>query len=206
MNTTNARPNGEGFFSHPERQVLLAYYMTLQKPGDRQVLSDETLQAALAGEQGLVRAQWQAMLDSPLTLCRLRFLEAQRQAAQAGDETVDDGWQRSTAEVLAASDTEADCSLVSPDGRWALHALTTRGVTRLLLQLSPASLASAGAAPAPGPGAEVAVLDDQGGTLLMGHLDADGELQARWTRDTDLRTHLARHGGHWHVQWRVEPV
>jgi hypothetical protein len=204
MNTTQTR---KGYFSHPERQVMLAAFSAKRLPGDRPMLSDEVMQAALEGRERLQAAQWQALLGSPLTLCRLRYLEGRRLAASADGAAnngplneADHEWRSSRCELLAASGTGNDVSLYSPDGLWALHALTTGSVTRLLLQLlPPAEDGAAGATARPTPGEEVAVLDGAGSTLMMGRLDTDGELEAVWTLQLDLRSHLAHHGRTWSV-------
>lgn len=205
MSTTTLTRKGS--FSHPERRVMLAAFAAQRLPGDRPMLSDEVMQAALEGRARLQEAQWQALLASPLTLCRLRHLEERRLAVMS-DGAVERGplngapqaWQGSFCELLAASGIGTDASLYSPDGLWALHALTTGSVTRLLLQLlPPAEDGAADAVARPAPGEEVAVLDGAGGTLLMGRLDADGELEAVWMRPLDLRSHLARHGRVWSV-------
>lgn len=204
MSTTQTR---QGYFSHPERQVMLAAFSAQRLPGDRPMLSDEVMQAALDGRARLQAAQWAVLLASPLTLCRLRYLEGRRLAAlsenganQAPFNVADHKWRTSSCELLAATGTGTDTSLYSPDGLWALHALTTGSVTRLLLQLLPsAETVAGGSAARPAPGDEVAVLDGAGTTLLMGRLDADGELEAVWTRPLDLRSHLSLHGRVWSV-------
>lgn len=199
MSTTQTR---KGYFSHPEHKVVLAAFSVQRLPGDRMVLSDDVMEAALEGRKCLQPTQWQALLSSPLTLCRLRYLEGCRLAALSRHgrvNEVDDG-RVSRYELLAATSTETDISLYSPDGRWALHALTTRTVTRLLLQLLPqAEDGIASTASRPVPGDEVAVLDGAGFTLLMGRLDADGELEQVWNQPLDLQSRLVRYGRSWSV-------
>ena len=204
----NASISPKGYFSQPERRALLAAFATTPLPGDRQMLSDATLLAALQGHQRLLPAQRQALLTSPLTLCRLRYLEGRRLAAVGeggASSTSSPGqalarWERSACELLAATTEVQDVSLYSPDGLWALHALTTGTVTRILLQLRPEDEGRGlNATARPQPGDEVAVLDGAGTTLLMGRLDDDGELEAPWIRALDLRSHLSRYGRLWSV-------
>jgi len=189
-----------------EQLLLLAAHMARDLPGNHQVLDDELMQQVLAGERRLTRTQFNALVASPLTLCRLRFLESRRLAANAAESGTDSharqhhGWQGSQGLLLAAAGSGTDCSLHSDDGLWALHALTTGRTTRLLLQLRRPE----DEGDHPGlrfePDMQVAVLDGAGGTLLCGALDADGELEAVWERPQDLRSHLALHGGGWTVQ------
>lgn len=182
-----------------ERELLLAVHLARQIPGDCLVLSDELLEQVLRGESRLTRAQFDSMVASPLTLCRLRFLESQRLAEKAALAADEAAWQSSEGELLVASPTDSDCTLQSTDGLWTLHALTTGSTTRLLLQLRRPEYEDGQLSLRLDPEMEVAVLDGSGGTLLLGKLDDDGELEAVWDRPEDLRSHLARAGGAWTV-------
>ena len=201
MTTVSTR---SGF--NPEQLLMLAAHMASDLPGDRQVLDDGLLQQVLRGERKLTRTQRDALLASPTTLNRLRFLESQRLAAQAAEaDEADEGqgaWQRTEARLLAAAGDGPYCTLLSPDGQWRLQALTTGSTTRLKLRLlKPNSqgdeLERQGLRLEPE--MEVAVLDGSRATLLMGWLDDDGDLEAVWDRPQDLRSHLAQHGGTWTV-------
>jgi len=50
------------------------------------------------------------------------------------------------------------------------------------------------------PEMEVGVLDGRGGTLMLGHLDDEGELEVLLDHPLNLRNHLAQHGGEWSVE------
>ena len=221
----NRTPNPQ--LARAEQQVLLSAYMARQVPGDRQVLTDDVLQAALTGAPALSREQLAALKASPLTLCRLRYLEAQRlAAAQAGQ--ADDAeasttgsnasvhalqtsagkatdahanrWQRSTGELLAAAGTEIDCSLPSADGLWTLSAWTRGNTTRLRLNLRRPADDDSQLSLRLDPEMEVGVLDGRGATLMLGHLDDEGELEVLLDHPLNLRGHLAQHGGEWSVE------
>lgn len=216
----NRTPNPQGV--RAEQQVLLSAYAARQVPGDRQVLADDVLQAALSATQALSRKQLAMLKVSPLTLCRLRYLEALRLAAThsalatgtaasasvhalgspAGQTTPAQAsrWQRSPGELLAAAGVDADCSLPSADGLWTLSAWTRGHATRLRLNLRRPADDDGQLSLRLDPEIEVGVLDGRGGTLLLGRLDDDGELEVLLDHPLDLRSHLAQHGGHWSVE------
>ena len=198
------------FSSTPLQDRLgLEAMMQTHKPGDYLVLNDQVLAGALSGSRPLRESEWQALMDSPLTLRRMRVLEAQRLAAeQAQAEPAltkaafgaanDPVWGPCVTQLRAAADgLDGSFLQASDNGHWMLYALKTGAATRLLLRLQPeAEHADQWLAARP----ELAVLDAQGNTLLCGMLDEDGELQGPWVHDTDLRTYLAAHGYSWTVE------
>lgn len=197
----------QDFTSTLQDRLALHTMMQTHKPGDHLVLADPVLNAALDGSRPLRQSEWQALLGSALTLRRMQVLEAQRQARAGlagGAATTlrpaanDAAWRPSHTLLRAAAG--ADLSRFtqgSDDGRWMLYALKTGADTRLVLKLQPeAEHADLWLAARP----EVAVLDGEGNTLLLGALDEDGELQGPWVHEADLRTHLAAHGHGWRVE------
>ena len=184
-------------------RLAMESLLQAHKPGDYLVLADTTLNAALGGTRPLRESEWTALLDSPLTLRRLRVLEAQRMArsqatAEAPSAANDEVWRPSQGVLRAAADlSDGNFSQSSEDGRWMLYALKTGSETRLVLKLqSQAEHADVWMAAHP----EVAVVDGAGNTLLLGELDEDGEVHGPWVYSTDLRSHLAVNGHRWVVE------
>src|SRR5687767_8706310 len=62
------------------RLLLERTLLDQPKDNDTLVLDDATLVAALEGARSLTRSQWNALLDSPLTLRRFRVLSNARHA------------------------------------------------------------------------------------------------------------------------------
>lgn len=191
----------QSFATPLQDRLALATLMQEHKPGDYLVLADHVLLAALDGSRSLRVSEWNALLDSPLTLRRMRVLEAQvswrkdqeRQQPQASHRAV---WRASEGQLRAAS-SSGPFSQASEDGLWMLYSLTTGNETRIALKLQDqAGLTQSWLDARP----EVAVLDGEGNTLLIGVLDEDGELRGPWVHDADLRTHLATHGHRWVVE------
>ena len=191
------------FTTSPQDRLAMDALSQVHKPGDYLVLADRTLNAALDGTRALRQSEWKALLESPLTLRRMRVLEAMRLArvqTTAGpvDAANDDVWRPSQGLLRAAADmSDGNFSQASEDGRWMLYALKTGAETRLVLKLqAQAEHADIWMAARP----EVAVLDGAGNTLLLGALDEDGEVHGPWVQDTDVRSHLAAHGHRWLVE------
>lgn len=196
--------SNRSLFSNPEQRVLLAAHIARQLPGDHQLFCDDLMVSVLQGQQRFTRQQFNALMASPLTLCRLRFLEGRRLAQQGRHQGQAEPakpqllplnrWRPSVTHLKAAAPLGQDFSLSSADGRWALHSLTTGQVTRLVLQLR-AGVDDNAPGLGLGPGTMVKVMDGEGGILLLGRLDDDGELKGVWTRSVSLLTHLADCGG-----------
>ncbi|WEF35906.1 hypothetical protein [Pseudoduganella chitinolytica] len=147
-------------------RVLLA-----ARTGDRLMLADATLQAALEGSRPLTAGELAALHGSPLTLRRFRHLALARRQARAPR------WAGSTGMLRAADSGTAPARLVTDDGHWTLHFIAQEGAWQVILQLDPA----APIAPAllrEGP--LLRVSDGAGATLLQGRLDGDGECEAAW--------------------------
>ena len=155
--------------------------------GDRLVLGDATLLAALSGSRPLTPGERTALQASPLTARRLAVL-AQARRNQAA-------W-RGSAGMLRAADSGAPFeALTTDDGAWRLHVVAGRAI----LQLDPESSLAATLLRAPQP---LRVLDGAGNTVLEGQLDLDGECEGPWPFDEGPARHFLRHGG----GFTVEPI
>ncbi|MFC0251665.1 hypothetical protein [Massilia consociata] len=169
--------------------------------GDRLVLADAVLLAALDGSRPLTAGERAALQASPLTTRRLRALAEARKAQARRTEApgADTPWRGSSG-MLRAADSgaapDARMALVTDDGAWRLHVVGGR----VIVQLDPHSrlaerlLRSARAV-------HVRVLDGAGNPVLEGPLDSDGELEAGWPFAEPPAQHFQRHGG----RFRVEP-
>jgi hypothetical protein len=173
------------------------------KPGDYLVLADAILNSALDGTRPLRQSEWEALLDSPLTLGRMRVLEARRQgaskpAAVTMQASNDDVLRPSHWVLRAAADvSDGSFSQSSEDGSWMLYAETTGSKTELVLKLQAQSEhADKWMAKRP----TVQVLDGAGNELLTGELDKHGEVRGPFMYGTDLRSHLAAHGHRMNVK------
>lgn len=155
--------------------------------GDRLVLDDATLAAALDGSRPLSHGERAALQASPLTARRLRTLALERRARQAPPR-----WLGSGGMLRAASSgTRQDLALATDDGWWTLHLVDGAGGWRTILQLAPqapfAAVLLAERAP-------LRVLDGAGRVVLEGRLDADGECEAAWPFARLPADHLQEHG------------
>lgn len=161
--------------------------------GDRLVLSDAVLLAALDGSRPLTAGERGALQASPLTARRLRSLAEGRRAQAARPAA--SRWQGSAGMLRAADSGVTLETLVTDDGAWRLHFVGNR----VILQLDPQSPLAAtllgGAQP-------LRVLDGAGGTVLEGSLDSDGECEGSWPFAEAPARHFQRHGG----RFSVEPV
>ncbi len=158
--------------------------------GDRLVLDDAVLSAALDGSRPLTGGERAALQASPLTARRLRVLAdaARRQAAPQA-------WRGSRGMLRAADGGAALDGLVTDDGAWRLHVVDGR----VILQLDPQ-------APFAGAllrgGQVLRVLDGAGATVLAGPLDGDGECEGPWPFAEAPARHFQRHG----ARFSVEPA
>jgi hypothetical protein len=172
--------------------------------GDRLVLGDATLFAALDGSRPLTAGERAALQASPLTARRLRQLAIERRAGQAGNtagEVAAPGWRGSPGRLRAASSGGID-ALRTDDGWFTLHVVPDAAGWRTILQLAadapfaPALLAAR---------APLRVSDGAGRTIIEGRLDADGECEAAWPFDESPASHLQAAGAAFAVE-PVEPI
>jgi hypothetical protein len=177
-----------------ERRLRERLLLGRRVEGDRLVLADATLRAALDGSRPLTAVERAALQASPLTARRLRQLALERGAAQAGDT----GWRGSHGRLRAASAGAID-ALRTDDGWFTLHVVPEGEGWRTVLQLTadapfaPALLAARAA---------LRVRDGAGNTILEGRLDADGECEAAWPFGDSPATHLQAAG----AAFSVEPL
>jgi hypothetical protein len=172
------------------RRLQEARLRDARKPGDRLMLDDATLAAALDGSRPLTAGERAALQASPLTVRRLRHLALQRRAASAS-------WRGSRGVLRAASSGTLD-AVVTEDGWWTLHFVAADGNWRAVLQLAPQAPFAPALLAARAP---LRVLDGAGAEILAGRLDADGECEAAWPFAAAPGEHLQAHG----ARFTVEP-
>jgi hypothetical protein len=155
--------------------------------GDRLVLDDATLAAALDGSRPLTNGERAALQASPLTTRRLRHLALERRAR-----SLPARWHGSRGMLRAASTGARDTlALRTDDGWWTLHLVADGAGWRAILQLAPQAPFAAALLAERAP---LRVLDGAGRTLLEGCLDADGECEAAWPLAGAPADHLQEHG------------
>jgi hypothetical protein len=169
-----------------ERRLQERLLLDRRADGDRLVLADATLLAALDGSRPLTAGERAALQASPLTTRRLRQLAIDRRAATAPVRARGAAWSGSHGRLRAASSGEID-ALRTDDGWFTLHLVAEGGGWRAILQLAadapfaPALLAAR---------ALLRVRDGAGRTILEGRLDADGECEAAWPFAAAPAAHL----------------
>jgi hypothetical protein len=165
-----------------------------RKEGDRLVLADATLRAALDGSRPLTTGERQALESSPLTLRRLRQLAIDRRTGRKAAN--DDAWQGSSG-MLRAADSGALSRLGTDDGYWILHFSDEEGEWRIVLQLkacAPFTARLLRERPA------LCVTDAEGNVLLSGRLDGDGECEGPWLAAADPASYFQQHGARFVVR------
>lgn len=169
--------------------------------GDRLLLADGVLLAALDGSRPLTAGERAALQASPLTTRRLRTLALERRAAARAD-----AWQASEGMLRAADSGAALELLATDDGYWRLHFVGIESESgcarRVILQLLPQAPFAARLLRE---AAAVRVLDGGGAEVLSGRLDADGECEAAWPFDDAPLAYFQRHGARFVVQPSVQP-
>ena len=167
----------------PDRRLQERLLLGRRVDGDRLLLADATLLAALDGSRPLTAGERAALQGSPLTARRLRQLSIERRAGQMPAAA---GWRGSHGRLRAASSGAID-ALRTDDGWFTLHVVADGAGWRTILQLAadapfaPALLAAR---------APLRVRDGAGNTILEGRLDADGECEAAWPFAAPPASHL----------------
>lgn len=188
-----------------ERKLRQRLLLARRVEGDRLVLADGVLLAALDGSRALTGGERAALQASPLTTRRLRQLAIERRAAQeraseaASEAANDAGWRGSSGMLRAADSGPRLSRLVTDDGYWTLHFAGAQDDWVVILQLS------ADAPFAPRLLRErplLRVLDGGGAIVLQGRLDADGECEGAWRFEGAPGAHLQRFG----ATFVVEPL
>jgi hypothetical protein len=173
-----------------ERKLRAQLLLAQRVDGDRLMLADDVLDAALDGSRPLTPNERAALAQSPLTMRRLRRLSIER-AAQA--------WSGSAGMLRAAAGSAALDELATDDGHWALHFLPQGGSWQVILKLA------ADAPFAPQLMREqpmLRVVDGAGDIILQGRLDADGECESAWPFGAAPAPHFQQAG----AAFAVEPV
>lgn len=176
--------------------------LTRAVPGDRLLLADTTLLAALDGSRALTPNERQALSASPLTLRRFRHLSLQRHAAvqsQVPQAANDPVWGGSSGMLRAAASAAMLESLVTDDSCWTLHFLPAGEGWQVILSLS---AEAPFAARLLRERVMVRVIDGGGAIVLQGRLDADGEYECGWPFATAPAHHFQMYG----AGFAVEPV
>jgi hypothetical protein len=165
-----------------------------RREGDRLLLADPVLQAALDGSRPLTANERAALQGSPLTLRRFRQLALERRATARA---ANDAWHGSEG-MLRAADSGALVQLATDDGYWKLH-FTAGGAGgwRVILQLvASAPFAARLLATRPA----LCVTDGAGEPVLHGRLDADGECEGSWPFAAEPARHFQQHGARFAVR------
>lgn len=174
-----------------ERKLRERLLLAPRVEGDRLMLGDAVLHAALDGSRPLTAGERAALQASPLTARRLRTLALARRAAAI------EAWQGSTGMLRAADSGVQLFELATDDGFWRLHFVDGEEGQRVILQLIP----EAPFAPRLLRGAAaLRVLDGAGEVVLAGHLDLDGECEAAWPFVLAPAAHFQRYGAAFSVQ------
>lgn len=195
MNTGSTR----GEIDRKLRERLL---LAPRVEGDRLLLADAVLLAALDGSRPLTAGERAALQASPLTTRRLRTLALERRAAMSAAAN-EDAWPGSHGMLRAADSGAALELLATDDGYWRLHFVGTAGARRVILQLVPEAPFAARLLREAAP---VRVLDGSGAEVLAGRLDLDGECEAAWPFADAPFEHFQRRGARFSVHPLVQPA
>lgn len=187
----------------PDRKLQERLLLSRAVPGDRLMLADAVLLAALDGSRALTPNERAALQASPLTLRRFRQLSLERRAVAEAGAANDAVWQRSAGMLRAASTSAVLDELMTDDGHWQLHFVQNgedgREGWQLILKLDAgAPFAARLLREQP----MLRVVDGGGAILLQGRLDADGECEHAWPFDTAPVAHFQLYG----ASFAVEPV
>lgn len=178
-----------------QQQLLLARRVE----GDRLMLADAILEAAIDGSRVLTANERAALEGSPLTLRRLRHLSLARRAAARGEAANDDSWSGSHGMLRAAAGQAPLAQLVTDDNCWTLDFLEQGGRWQVILSLrAEAPYAARLLRELP----MLRVSDGAGATILQGRLDLDGECETPWPFATAPAPHFHQFG----AAFAVEPV
>ena len=154
-----------------DQKLLERLLLARRVEGDRLMLPDAVISAALDGSRALTETEREALRTSPLTLRRFKTLAQQQRSAARLE------WRGSYGMLRAASGGAALTALSTDDGHWTLHFVQHEGAWRVILALD------AGAPFAARLVREqplLRVLDGAGSVVLQGSLDHDGECESAW--------------------------
>jgi len=183
----------------PDQKLQERLLLSRAVPGDRLMLADEVLLAALNGTQPLSVGELAVLQASPLTLRRFRHLALELRRAAQPAAANDAAWSGSHGMLRAAASTEALEALATDDGYWTLHFVPEGEDWQLILALNPAApFAARLLRERP----EVRVTDGGGAIVLQGQLDSDGECERSWAFPSAPAEHFQQYG----AQFSVAPV
>ncbi len=168
-----------------DRKLLEHLLLAARVDGDRPMLADAVINAALDGTRALTEGECAAMRQSPLTLRRFKAL------AQARRATARSSWEGSRGMLRAAFDGASLAALTTDDGFWSLHFVEQHGAWRVILALD---AAAPFAAQLLREQPLLRVLDGQGAVILQGSLDSDGECEADWRSASAPGLHFQQAG------------
>jgi len=175
-----------------ERKLRERLLLAPRVEGDRLVLADAVLLAALDGSRPLTGGERAALQASPLTIRRLRTLAIERRAAAN-----DSAWTGSSGMLRAADSGAALEALATDDGYWRLHFVGDADARRVILQLLPEAPFAARLLRE---SALLRVTDGAGQEVLAGRLDTDGECEAAWPFADAPAAHFQQHGAGFSVE------
>jgi hypothetical protein len=180
-----------------DRKLQERLLLARRVEGDRLVLADAVLLAALDGSRPLTANERAALEASPLTARRLRQLALERRARPAAAN--DPAWRGSAGMLRAADSGAALTRLTTDDGYWTLHFVGEGAERSVILQLDAgAPFAQRLLREAP----LLRVVDGAGATILQGRLDGDGECEGPWPFAAAPAAHLQQVG----AAFSIEPV
>jgi hypothetical protein len=177
--------------STPERKLQERLLLAREVAGDRLVLDDTVLLAALSGSRALSAVQLAALQASPLTLKRFRHLAMEQRRTSAA-------WRGSVGMLRAASTAAALEELTTDDGCWSLHFVPDDGAGWQVILKLEASASFAAQLMREQP--LLRVLDGQGAVVLQGRLDADGECERGWPFSADPSEHFQQRGAGFSIE------
>ncbi|RJG19191.1 hypothetical protein [Massilia cavernae] len=157
--------------------------------GDSLLLADDIIASALDSSRPLTATERHALELSPLTLRRFRHLALEHRAAGA--------WKGSRGMLRAASSGHELQALATDDGCWTLHFVEDGGAWRVILALA-ANAPYAARLLRERP--LLRVRDGEGGAVMQGHLDTDGECEAAWPFPDAPAAHFQALGGGFTIQ------
>lgn len=159
--------------------------------GDRLMLADPIMIAALDGSRALTLGERVALRASPLTLRRFKALAQERRGALMRD------WHGSSGMLRAAADGAALTALTTDDGHWTLHFLEQGEGWRVILALDAAAPFAARLLEVQ---PRLSVIDGAGDVILQGSLDSDGECESDWAFTSAPGPHFQQAGAGFAVQ------
>lgn len=177
-----------------DRKLMERLLLQSRVEGDRLMLDDAVMLAALDGSRHLTAGERASLAASPLTLRRFRVLSAgSRNKAQAAN----DGWGGSSGMLRAAADGAPLAALRTDDGFWTLHFVGQQGAWRVILAVDTGAPFAARLVREQ---TALRVVDGGGAIILQGSLDADGECETAWPFDTDPARHFHEYGAGFAVE------